>query len=298
MYKYVLDRFAVIVWVLISATVVSCGSVGDITSSENSEVDYVRGAKQQPKPLLLNEKDKYLYAIEQANLVGAPNSIKDCVSSKFSFKDVCLGVTLAEFTNFRKLALIEPKTFLKNPDVYRAAKINAMGDAWGACRYHNITFDEVARFQWVPSSFQTPLGFTNIICDEDNTLLGLGVSVKYEFINERLVSIKVNGNSRDQNSIKSINFILDPLKQKLQEPTETNLKTNRDRLYSMTWLGDNAKSSFKISWRSIRETSQDEVSSWDIEITKPEVGALYKSAVAQSIVDTQNSIDSKFKKDF
>lgn len=263
------------------------------------EDDYIRGSEEQLKPLLLNEKDKYLSAIEQANLLGAPNSIKDCSNSKFSYKDVCLGVSLAEFTKFKKLALIQPTKLLKNQDVYSARKRNALGDIYGDCQYRNFSFMDDDRKIY---GFKTPLEFSDIICLESNTFLGLGVDVGYIFINERLASIEITGNGGSKNRVENINFIVEPLKQKLQEPTENKLKVTRGEdwdLYFMKWIEDLSKSSFKIGWRTLDSNNyQSEVGSWDILISKPDVIQLYKAAVKQSRIDTDNFINSKSKKDF
>jgi len=263
------------------------------------EEDFIRGSEEQLKPLLLNDKDKYLSAIEQANLAGAPNSIKDCSNSKFTYKDVCLGVSLAEFTKFRKLALIQSTKPLKNQDVYSARKRNALGDVYGDCQYRNFSFmDDDSS----PNGFKTPLGFSDILCFENNTLLGLTADVKYIFINERLASIEIIGHGGSQNSVKNINLIVEPLKQRLQEPAESKLKITSGKdwdLYFMEWNEDISKSSFKLGWRTLdRENYQSEVSSWDVLISKPEVIRLYDDAVKQSRVDTDNFIDSKSKKDF
>jgi hypothetical protein len=263
------------------------------------EDDYRRGYEEQPKPLLLNDKDKYLLAIDQASLVGAPNSIKDCANSKFSYKDVCLGVSLAEFTKFKKLSLIEPTKLLKNQDVYSARRRNVSGDIYGDCQYRNISFMEGHRN---PYSYKTPLGFTDIICSEGNTFLGLTVDVNYVFINERLSSININSNGGDNNRVNSINFIAEPLIQKMQEPNEKKLVVGNEGVdwnkFFMRWSDDTSKSSFSIDWRTFNDKYQGEVGSWTILINKPEVMRLYNEAVKQSRIDTDNFINSKSKNDF
>ena len=142
----------------------------------------------------------------------------------------------------------------------------------------------------------------NILCFENNTLLGLTADVRYIFINERLASIEIIGHGGSQNSVKNINLIVEPLKQRLQEPTESKLKITSGKdwdLYFMEWNEDVSKSSFKIGWRTLdRENYQSEVGSWDVLISKPEVIRLYDDAVKQSRVDTDNFINSKSKKDF
>ena len=221
-----------------------------LSSAFAREDDYIRGSEEQPKPLLLNEKDKYLSAIEQANLLGAPNSIKDCGNSKFGYKDVCLGLSLAEFTKFKKLSLIQPTKFL-----------------------------------------------------ESNTLLGLQVDVRYQFINERLASIEIKSEGGSQNKVNNINYIIEPLKQKLQEPSQSKLKVDNDgvnwNLYFIKWTDDVSKSSFNISWRTMSDKNYlDEVAGWSILINKTEPIRLYNEAVKQSREDTDNFINSKSKKDF
>ena len=271
-----------------------------LSSAFAREDDYIRGSEEQPKPLLLNEKDKYLSAIEQANLLGAPNSIKDCGNSKFGYKDVCLGLSLAEFTKFKKLSLIQPTKFLKNQDVYSVRRKNIMGDVYGDCQYNNLSIMDGDRNPW---GYKTPLGFTDVSCLESNTLLGLQVDVRYQFINERLASIEIKSEGGSQNKVNNINYIIEPLKQKLQEPSQSKLKVDNDgvnwNLYFIKWTDDVSKSSFNISWRTMSDKNYlDEVAGWSILINKTEPIRLYNEAVKQSREDTDNFINSKSKKDF
>lgn len=120
----------------------------------------------------------------------APASVQDCALKKFKFKNVCLGITLEQFSKIYTLSsdTMWDAAQLRKNGIRLVEHISNRAERRANCRYQSPSVNTDGVY------FPLPYSYKLVECKTSTeTLFGLNTSsVDYTFINDRLYKISID----------------------------------------------------------------------------------------------------------
>jgi len=151
--------------------------------------------------------DNYIEAAKAINEKLAPQSIGDCRERKFKYKDICLGISIGDFSKIYNIYAggLADRLILSKFNVVLSDSLASRRNRSGRqvdCAFESPSFDiletgknplieppQVSAF-----SFSLPIQYRKINClsKDADTIFGYPVSsVYFEFFNERLYNVEI-----------------------------------------------------------------------------------------------------------
>ena len=229
----------------------------------------------------------------------APSLVNDCTLKKFKFKNICLGITLDQFSKIYTLSSRSSwdAMQLKRAGIRVVDEISNRAERKAACNYTSpsVYTDEV--------KFLLPYTFRSIQCSTENeTLLGRPTNkIEYLFINNRLylitIEVMVSGLSNARSAFHEYHkdfyqkyfYEKSELNETISESIEEIQKSESGEIRLTKWNNQTDATMFVI-------VSSKSLSS--IVMVHPEINRMVKKVELEVSNYNKNLIERKDQKDF